>query len=75
MVKDSGIGMSNDQLEKLFESFVRFRNEQTARIEGSGLGLSILKKICSLYNAEIDVKSKPEEGTTFTVIFPLSAKK
>ena len=64
-VSDTGIGMNDEQVEKLFKEFVRFKNEKTRNIEGSGLGLSILKRISLLYNGEVQVKSEEEKGTTF----------
>jgi len=65
--KDTGIGMSKEDLEKLFGEFVRIKNAQTKNIMGSGLGLSILKKIVKLYNGEINVESEVDIGTTFTL--------
>ena len=66
-VADTGIGMTTDEANTLFEDFVRIKNEKTRSIPGSGLGLSIVKKIAQLYKGEIDVKSAPDEGSTFTV--------
>lgn len=70
IVKDTGIGMSNDEISKLFNDFVRIKNQQTKNISGSGLGLSIVKKITDIYNGTIDVKSEPNVGTTFTLHIP-----
>lgn len=67
-VKDTGIGMTEVEVKKLFGEFVRIRNEKTSNIPGSGLGLSIVKKITTLYNGETHVESKPELGSTFTII-------
>lgn len=69
-VEDSGIGISKEELPRLFDEFVRIKNEKTKNISGSGLGLSIVKKISDLYKAKIDVQSKPGEGTTFKIHFP-----
>jgi len=70
-VADTGIGMSEDDIPKLFQEFVRIKNEKTVKITGSGLGLSITKKIVEeYYNGTITVKSIPEEGTTFTIRLP-----
>jgi len=66
-VSDTGIGMTPDQLAKLFKEFVRFKNNKTRNIEGSGLGLSILKRISLLYNGEVKVASEENKGTTFTM--------
>ncbi len=69
-VADSGIGMEKDDIEKLFEDFVRIKSEQTKNITGSGLGLSIVKKITDLYDAKISVESRPDKGSTFIIKFP-----
>lgn len=66
-VTDTGIGMSPDECARLFGEFVRIRNEKTKNILGSGLGLSILKRIAALYRGEVQVTSEPDVGTTFTV--------
>jgi signal transduction histidine kinase len=70
-VADTGIGMQKEDLEKLFEDFVRIKSEQTKHISGTGLGLSIVKKIADLYNAPILVDSEPDQGSTFTIKFPV----
>ncbi|OGR78555.1 MAG: hypothetical protein A2X32_04700 [Elusimicrobia bacterium GWC2_64_44] len=62
---DTGIGMTEEELAKLFGEFVRMKNEHTRNIDGSGLGLSILKKVVKLYGGEVKVRSKYGEGTTF----------
>lgn len=69
-VADTGIGMEKSDIEKLFDDFVRIKSEQTKNISGTGLGLSLVKKIAALYDAEIKVDSIPNEGSTFTIIFP-----
>jgi two-component system, sensor histidine kinase and response regulator len=66
-VKDTGIGMSKEETAKLFHDFVRIKSEKTQGILGSGLGLSILKKLTTLYNGGIKVTSEPDVGSTFTV--------
>lgn len=62
---DTGIGMTEEELAKLFGEFVRIKNEHTRNIDGSGLGLSILKKVVKLYRGDVKVTSKYGEGTTF----------
>lgn len=64
---DTGIGMSEEEQERLFGEFVRIKNEKTKDILGSGLGLSIVKKLLTFYDGTVEVKSVPDEGTTFTV--------
>jgi signal transduction histidine kinase len=67
MVKDTGIGMTKEETAKLFGEFVRIKNTKTRNIMGSGLGLSILRKLATLYGGDVTVASHPDVGTTFTV--------
>jgi len=67
-VKDTGIGMKPDDVKRLFGEFVRIKNEKTRRIEGSGLGLSIVKKLVDMYAGHVDVSSEWEVGSTFHVV-------
>ncbi|MEA5110108.1 Sensor histidine kinase RcsC [bioreactor metagenome] len=69
-VADSGIGMTEEEKSTLFQDFVRIKNPKTKHITGSGLGLSILKKIVEMYHGDIEVESIPDKGTTFTIILP-----
>jgi signal transduction histidine kinase len=57
----------------LFQEFTRIKNSKTKEISGSGLGLSIVKRIIDIYNGRIVVKSTPDVGTTFTVSLPISS--
>lgn len=66
-VTDTGIGMTPEETSLLFQEFVRIKNEKTRHVLGSGLGLSILKRIVDLYEGTIDVRSQPDEGTTFAI--------
>jgi two-component system sensor histidine kinase/response regulator len=66
-VQDTGIGMSPEDVARLFGEFTRIKNEKTRNILGSGLGLSILKRLAHLYGGEVAVASAPDEGSTFTV--------
>ena len=70
-VTDTGIGMTNEEIKKLFNEFFRVKSEQTKHITGSGLGLSIVKGIVDLYHGEIKVESKTGEGSTFSIILPM----
>jgi len=67
-VKDTGIGMSKEDTDRLFNDFVRIKNEKTRNILGSGLGLSILKKLSDLYDGSVYVKSEPDVGSSFSVV-------
>ncbi len=64
-VKDSGIGLSQEESAKLFKDFARIKKTETRNIAGSGLGLSTIQKIAQLYDGYITLKSKPGEGSTF----------
>ena len=66
-VSDTGIGMTPEDLGKLFGEFARIKNDKTRGIAGSGLGLSIVKKLSALYGGDVKVESTPDVGTTFTV--------
>lgn len=69
-VKDSGIGIPQKDLSRVFERFYRVDKGRTKQEGGTGLGLAIVKHICNHYNATIQLKSKVGSGTTFTVTFP-----
>lgn len=69
-VSDTGIGMSEDFLPHLFEEFSRENNTTHAKVEGTGLGMPIVKRLVQLMNGTIDVKSKKGEGTTFVITIP-----
>ena len=73
-VEDTGIGMTDEEIDRLFEDFARIKNEQTKHISGTGLGLSILKQVTELNNGRVEVESTPGEGSTFTVLLPLTQK-
>jgi signal transduction histidine kinase len=73
VVKDTGIGMTKEETAKLFGEFVRIKNAKTRNILGSGLGLSILRKLATLYGGDVTVASQPDVGTTFTVHLPAAA--
>lgn len=73
-VSDTGIGISEEDIAKLFQEFVRIKNEKTKAISGSGLGLSILKKMVEeIYRGSVSVSSVPDVGSTFTIVFPKPA--
>lgn len=68
IVKDSGIGMTNEELIHCFERFYRAPKANTLN-EGSGLGLAIVKHVCNYYGYKINAESKLGVGTTFTIFF------
>ena len=66
-VSDTGIGMSQDYLKKIFEAFTREQNTTKSKIAGTGLGMSIVKKYVDLLGGIINVESELGKGSTFTV--------
>ncbi len=69
-VADTGIGMSPEEQVQIFKEFVRIKNERTNHILGSGLGLSLVKKLVQLYHGTVNVESRLDAGTTFTISLP-----
>ena len=72
-VADTGIGMTAEDAGRLFQEFVRIKNEKTRDILGSGLGLSIVKKLAVLYGGDVTLRSEPGVGSTFTVVLKPAA--
>lgn len=68
-IKDTGIGMSEDYLPTLFDSFSREYNTTIGKVSGTGLGMAIVKNLVDMMDGEIRVKSKLGEGTCFTLTF------
>ncbi len=69
--KDSGIGIGTDDLKHIFDRFYRVKGKATRHITGSGLGLSLVKEVVEAHKGYIDVQSVPDQGTTFTLSFPV----
>ena len=67
MISDTGIGMSQEYLTKIFDAFTREQNTTKSKIAGTGLGMSIVKKYVDLLGGTIDVESELGKGSTFTV--------
>lgn len=72
-ILDTGIGMSGDQLERVFEEFTQADDSTTREFGGTGLGLAICKKFSELMQGRIEVESTPGEGTCFTFFVPAIA--
>jgi len=69
-VSDTGQGMTEEQIQSLFDEYARFNHEANSATEGTGLGMSITQNLISLMNGEILVESEPGEGSVFTVRLP-----
>ncbi len=69
-IKDTGIGMSEDFLPNMFDEFTRERSSTESRVNGTGLGMAIVKKLVELMDGTITVESQIGKGTKFTVTLP-----
>ena len=69
-IGDNGLGINEEHLSRIFDEFYRVDGRRNAPIKGSGLGLSIVKKMVDAHTSTIDVESRFGEGTTFRVCFP-----
>ena len=73
-VTDTGIGMSKEQLGKVFEEFTQAESSTSKDYGGTGLGLPISKKMTEIMGGKMEVKSKKGKGTTFSIIIPISVE-
>ncbi|MCL2722117.1 MAG: response regulator [Treponema sp.] len=73
-VKDTGHGMTQEQLKRLFDEYSRFSENSKRSIEGTGLGLSILHRLVNLMNGEVRVESELNKGTTVTIWLPQASE-
>jgi len=69
-ISDTGQGMTSEQLDKLFDEYMRFNMEMNRAVEGAGLGMSITKHLVKLMDGDIGVKSTPGKGSVFTIKLP-----
>jgi len=69
-VRDTGQGMTKKQLDKLFDEYTRFNTEANRTTIGTGLGMSITKRIVNLLNGQISAESEPGKGSVFTIRIP-----
>jgi two-component system, OmpR family, phosphate regulon sensor histidine kinase PhoR len=72
-VSDTGIGIKEEDLCRIFDKFYRVKSSETRQIVGTGLGLSIVKSIVEAHMGTISVESTEGRGTTFTILFPKEA--
>jgi len=71
-VADTGFGIPEEDLEKIFSRFYRVKDSNTRQVHGTGLGLAIVKSIIESHHGKISVASEVGRGTTFTVLLPLA---
>lgn len=72
-IQDEGCGIPSDAIPKLFDRFYRVDNSRQRQTGGSGLGLTIVKRIVDLHNGKVDIQSEVNKGTIFTISIPNSA--
>jgi signal transduction histidine kinase len=73
-VKDSGYGISREDLKRIFEKFYRVPRAENADQPGTGLGLALVKEIMDSHGGQVDVESELGAGSTFTLRLPLLNK-
>jgi signal transduction histidine kinase/tetratricopeptide (TPR) repeat protein len=74
-VKDFGLGIKQEDRDKIFDRFYRGGDELTRTVKGSGLGLTLVKQIVQAHKGKIQVESEPEKGSVFTIKLPLEPNK
>ena len=74
-IEDNGIGITNEELGRVFEKFEQADTSKTRIYGGTGLGLTICKELCQHMGGSIDAKSEKGEGSTFSVILPIDEEK
>lgn len=71
IVRDNGIGMAPEFVEKIFDIFERERTDATTGVQGTGLGMSIVKRLVDAMNGKIEIKSEQNKGTEISVTIPM----
>jgi signal transduction histidine kinase len=70
-VNDNGIGIAPDKIPLIFEPFYRVDKARNIQTGGSGLGLTIVRRVVELRGGKVEVESRPGEGSTFRIVLPL----
>ncbi len=70
-IQDTGIGIATNQLPHIFDRFYQVDNSNTRQGEGTGIGLALVKELLQLMDGKVEVTSKKDEGTVFTVLLPI----
>ena len=73
-VRDEGYGIEAEHLPRLFERFYRIDKARSRKMGGTGLGLAIVKHIAQAHRGHVEVQSRPGEGSTFTIMLPVSTE-
>jgi signal transduction histidine kinase len=72
-ISDNGLGMTKEEIPFVFDRYYQVKRISYDKYMGSGLGLSIVKRILDIHNFEITVKSEPDKGTSFLISIPVSS--
>jgi signal transduction histidine kinase len=73
-VKDRGIGISEEEIDKIFDKFYQGKNALRQTVKGTGLGLTLVRHIAEAHGGGVAVESIPGQGSTFSLILPLNRK-
>jgi signal transduction histidine kinase len=73
-VADTGIGISKENMDRIFDPFFQVDGSTTRRYGGTGLGLALIKKFIVMHGGNIWVKSEPGKGSTFTFTIPIKGR-
>ena len=69
-IRDKGPGIPSDEQKRVFEPFMRGKRARDEQVAGSGIGLNLVKRIIEMHGGSVSLESKPDSGTTFTVVLP-----